>query len=110
VRDRELEHVAEQNPDLDERVARWRAGHPSATLVQAVRDLELWPKNPRDADAQRLVWKALRRLGDPAAVRLGFPAMRRQSVPAVRDAAPVPAGDAATDCAAGTPQAAGETT
>jgi len=76
VRDREIEQVIAQHPDLDRQVTRWRAANPDATLEQAVRDLGLWPKNPRDADAQRIVWLALRRLGDPAAVRLGFHAMR----------------------------------
>jgi hypothetical protein len=93
VRDRELEHVVAANLDLEERVAGWREQHPDGTLRDAVADLELWPKNPVDPDAQRLVWITLRRLGDPAAERLGFAAMRRMSVPA------------ATDCAAGIPQA-----
>jgi hypothetical protein len=111
VRDREIERIIAQNPGLDEQVARWRTENPAGTLEQAVRDLGLWPRNPRDSDAQRLVWLALRRLGDPAAARLGFPAMRRQNVPAVTDAASGswPAGDAATDCAAGTPHPAGGT-
>lgn len=82
MRDRDLERIAHQNPDLDERVAQWRAGHLSGTLRDAVADLELW-HNPRDADAQRMIWLALRRLGDAVALRQGFPAMRAASLPAV---------------------------
>jgi hypothetical protein len=109
MRDRDMERITRQNPDLDERVAQWRASHPSGTLRDAVTDLELW-HNPGDADAQRMIWLVLRRLGDAAAVRQGFPAMRAAGVPTVRDAAPesrAAAGGAATDCAAGTPQAGG---
>jgi len=111
VRDREMERVTQQNPDLDEQVAQWRAANPDGTLEQAVRDLGLWPRNPRDADAQRIIWLALRHLSDPVAIRLGFHAMRNANVPAARDAASQrssPREGAATDCAAGT--AAGGTT
>jgi len=105
VRDREIERVTQQNLDLDEQVAGWRAANPEGTLEQAVRDLGLWPRNPRDADAQRIIWLALRRLSDPAAIRLGFHAMRNSNVPAARDAAPGRSSlreGPATDCAAGT--------
>ena len=100
-----MERVTQQHPDLDEQIAKWRAANPDGTLEQAVCDLELWPKNPRDADAQRIIWLALRRLSDSVAIRLGFHAMRNVNVPAARDAAPQrssPREGAATDCAAGT--------
>src|SRR5580698_1312459 len=100
MRNRELDSVLRANPDLDERVAEWRQQHPSGTLEQAVSDLELWPKNPRDKDAHRIVWVTLRHLGDPVAVRLGFPAMRAASL------LPPPSEDEAAGCTAGTPQAA----
>jgi len=74
-----MERVSQQHPDLDEQVTGWRAANPAGTLEQAVRDLGLWPKNPQDADAQRIVWLALRRLSDPVAVRLGFHAMRNMT-------------------------------
>jgi hypothetical protein len=108
-----MEHVVAANLDLDERVAAWRGDHPDGTLRDAVDDLELWPKNPADADAQRMIWLALRRLGDPAAARQGFPAMRAECVPAVMDAAPgAPAATAGAmpDCTAGTSQTDGRTT
>jgi len=79
-----MEHVVAANPDLEERVATWRAGHPDGTLRDAVADLELWPKNPGDPDAQRIIWLTLRHIGDPAALRQGFPAMRAERLPAVR--------------------------
>jgi hypothetical protein len=108
-----MERLIRQHPDLDGEVGRWRAQHPDGTLQDAVADLGLWP-NPGDADAQRMIWLALRRLGDPAAERQGFPAMRAASiVPAVADAAPgTPAATAgpAEGCTAGTPQATGGTT
>jgi len=69
-----MERVIAQNLDLDARVAQWRADHPSGTLQEAVGDLKLWPRTG-DPDAQRLVWYALRRIDDPAALE-GFPAMR----------------------------------
>jgi len=100
-----MERVTQQNPDLDERVAAWRAENPDGTLEHAVRDLGLWPRNPRDADAQRIIWLALRRLSDPVAIHLGFHAMRNVNVPTARDAAPQrssPREGAATDRAAGT--------
>ena len=84
MRDRDMVRITRQNPDLDKHVAKWREENPGGTLEQAVRDLELWPKNPADADAQRIVWIALRRLADPVATRLGFHAMRAASLPAVR--------------------------
>jgi hypothetical protein len=84
MRDREMEHLVAANLDLDGRVAAWRRDHPDGTLRDAVDDLGLWPKNPADPDAQRMIWLALRRLGDPAARRQGFPAMRAASLPAVR--------------------------
>jgi hypothetical protein len=74
VRDREIEHVKRRYPDLGEQVAGWRVQHPDGTLEDAVRDLKLWSV-PQDPDAQRLVWKALRDIADPAALD-GFPAMR----------------------------------
>ena len=113
MRNRELEHVIAANLDLDERVVGWREQHPDGTLRDAVADLELWPKNPHDPDAQRLVWITLRHLGDPEATKLGFPAMRRMGVPAARDAAPAaPAvvGGTATGCAAEAPEADRRTT
>ncbi|HXL93800.1 MAG TPA: hypothetical protein VN969_33120 [Streptosporangiaceae bacterium] len=100
-----MERVAQQNPDLDEQVAGWRAANPDGTLEQAVRDLGLWPRNPRDADAQRIIWLALRRLSDSAAIRLGFHAMRNAHVLMSRDTAPrrsSPGEGVATDCAAAT--------
>jgi hypothetical protein len=90
MRSREWARVIAAHPDLDLRVATWRAGYPDGTLEEAVRDLELWPRNPRDSDAQRLVWLALRRLGDPVAARLGFPGMRLANIrEVVRHAAPM---------------------
>jgi hypothetical protein len=80
MRDREMERVTQQHPDLNEHVAKWRAANPDGTLEQAVRDLDLWPRNPRDADAQRIIWLALRRLKDPVALRLGFHQMRGMNV------------------------------
>jgi hypothetical protein len=77
-----MQRVVAQNPDLDEKVARWRTGHPAGTLEQAVRDLGISRRNPADKDAQRMIWIILRNAGDPAAVRLGFQAMRTQSLPA----------------------------
>jgi hypothetical protein len=74
MRDREIERVKARNPDLGKRVTAWREQHPDGTLEQAVRDLDLWPV-PQDPDAQRLVWKVLRDIVDPAALE-GFPAMR----------------------------------
>jgi len=106
-----MERVTQQNPDLDEQVAGWRAANPDGTLKEAVRDLGLWPRNPSDADAQRIIWLALRRMGDSAAIRLGFHAMRNANVLAARDATPrrsSPREGAAMDCAAGT--SAGGTT
>jgi hypothetical protein len=113
MRDREMEHVVAANLDLDERVATWRRQHADGTLRDAVADLELWPTNPDDPDAQRMIWLALRRIGDPVATRLGFPAMRAASiVPAVGDAgpgAPAATAGAAPDCAAGTLETDGRT-
>jgi hypothetical protein len=96
-------HPASQ---LDPLVAAWRLEHPDGTLEDLVRDLDLWVR-PGDTDAQRLAWYSLKRLEDPAAMQ-GFPAMHKagQDVPAVRGTASrrsSPRGDAATDCAAGTP-------
>jgi hypothetical protein len=79
-----MERILAAHPDLDERVAWWRGQHPDGTLRDAVGDLGLW-HNPGDADAQRLIWLALRHLGDPAAERQGFPAMRAAaSIPGTR--------------------------
>jgi anti-sigma factor RsiW len=111
VRDREMDRVLAQNPDLDERVAHWRAGHPSGTLEQAVRDLNLWHK-PADKDAQAIIWTMLRQRKDPAAMQ-GFHVMRNATaagaghIPAVRDAAPPrssPRNGTATGRAAGMPR------
>jgi hypothetical protein len=113
MRSREIERLAAANPDLDDRVAAWRGKHPDGTLRDAVADLELWPKNPGDPDAQRMIWLALRHIGDPAAERQGFPAMRAASVPAVMDAvpgAPAATAGAAEGCTAGTHHATGGTT
>jgi hypothetical protein len=85
-----MERITRQNPVLDEQVAKWRAANPDGTLEQAVRDLGLWPRNPGDADAQQIIWLALRRMKDPVATRLGFPAMRGVSIPALSQ----PAGEA----------------
>jgi hypothetical protein len=74
VRTRELEALQRNNPDLSERVEKWRAGHPAATLRDAVADLGVWPR-PDDRDAQWLIWTILRDTGDREATR-GFPAMR----------------------------------
>jgi hypothetical protein len=60
MRNREMERVLAQNPDLDERLTKWRSEHRDGTLEDAVRDLEIWPKNPGDKDAQAIVWIALR--------------------------------------------------
>jgi hypothetical protein len=112
MRGRQMESVIRQHPDLDGEVGRWRAQHPDGTLQDAVADLELW-HNPGDADAQRMIWIALRHLGDAAAKRLGFPAMRAECVPAVMDAAPgAPAATAGAmpGCTAGTSQTDGRTT
>ena len=76
MRTREWQRVVAANMDLDERVAEWRTRHLDGTLEDAVRDLELWPRNPGDSDAQRMIWLALTRLGDPVAAGLGFPGMR----------------------------------
>ena len=74
MRNREIDAVEKQHPDLDEQVTGWRTQHPDGTLEDAVRDLKLWSV-PQDPDAQRLVWKVLRDIADPAALE-GFPAMR----------------------------------
>jgi len=69
-----MDRFEELHPDLDERVAAWRAGHLDSSLEDAVREMKLW-RNPRDKDAQWFVWQALKRLGDPAALA-GFQVMR----------------------------------
>jgi hypothetical protein len=74
MRDREIEHAKKRHPDLAEEVTRWRIENPAGTLEDAVRDLKLWSV-PQDPDAQRLVWKVLRDIADPAALE-GFPEMR----------------------------------
>lgn len=76
MRERECESFEAAHPDLKEKVAKWRAEHPHGTLVEAVTGLELWPRNPRDRDAQWYVWRCLHDLGDPVAVRDGFAGMR----------------------------------
>ena len=81
MRTRELQALQRRNPDLGDRVGKWRARHPTATLRDAVADLGLWPR-PDDADAQWLIWTVLRDSGDPVAAR-GFPAMRAQAEAAV---------------------------
>jgi hypothetical protein len=75
VRTRELEALQRKTPDLADRVAKWRAEHLTATLWDAVGDLDLWPR-PDDQDAQWLIWTVLKDTGDPEAARAGFPAMR----------------------------------
>jgi hypothetical protein len=80
VREREYEKFETAHPDLTDDVAKWRAEHPHGSLVDAVTDLELWPRNPRDRDAQWYVWRRLYDQGDPVALQ-GFAAMR---VPAAK--------------------------
>jgi hypothetical protein len=65
------------HPDLDIEVAKWRQEHPHGSLVDAVTDLELWTRNPRDRDAQWFVWRRLYDQGDLVARDLGYQAMMR---------------------------------
>lgn len=76
MRQRELDRWIAAHPDLDERVANWRLGHPDGTLLDAVTGLELWPRNPHDYDVQWFVWRCLYEQGDPVATAGTFEAMR----------------------------------
>lgn len=71
-----MERFERDNPHLKVIVGRWRAAHPAGTLADAVRDLQLWERNPQDRDAEWYVWRQLYDLSDPVATTAGFPAMR----------------------------------
>jgi GntR family transcriptional regulator len=58
MRDREMDQLERRHPGLAKRVTEWHEAHPGGTLEDAVRDLGLW-RNPRDRDAQWLVWRHL---------------------------------------------------
>jgi hypothetical protein len=90
MRERELDRFLAMHPDADlaEDVARWRKQYPDGSLADAVTDLGLWPRNPRDRDVQWFVWRRLYELGDPVAREAGFQAMctaaRRASTASAR--------------------------
>jgi len=73
VTDVECDRFERRHPDLASELRQWRAANPGATAEKAVRDLGLW-HNPRDGMAQRYVWWAPKKLGDPLAMQ-GFHAV-----------------------------------